>query len=163
MPETRLMWYDVGSGTCMGFGCARPSTRPRSYSARSVAFTRACWEARTIFLIFLPWLARARMPGDLCPHFGKPIRDNVPGGSGKNRTLQRVFPDLLSNHTTAIEKERCQANTEKHPEKRQNDKPSSHAVQHGVEELLGWRELLAFLTTVVLFPRQPLFSRLTWV
>jgi hypothetical protein len=48
------------------------------------------------------------------------MRDHIPGGFGKNRTLQLVFPDPLSNHTTAIEEERCQANAEEHPEKRQN-------------------------------------------
>jgi hypothetical protein len=77
------------------------------------------------------------MPGYLGPLFSKPIRDNVPGGFGKDRTLQRVLPDLLSNHATAIEKERCQANAEEHPKTRQYDHPSHAPSRVGVSNSSG--------------------------
>src|SRR5215211_9341249 len=83
-------------------------------------FHKRMLEGEDFFLIVLPRLPRATMSGYLCLDLSKPIRDDVPGSFGKNRTLPRLFPDLLSNHTTAIEEERCQANAEEHPEQRQH-------------------------------------------
>ena len=77
-------------------------------------FHKRMLEGEDFFLIVLPRLTRASMPGYLCLDFSKSICDNVPGSFGKNRTLPGVFPDLLSNHTTAIEEERRQTNAEEH-------------------------------------------------
>src|SRR2546429_1257964 len=83
-------------------------------------FHKRMLEGKHVFLIVFPRLARARMSGDLCLDFSKLLCDHIPSGFGKNRTLQLAFSEFLSNHTTTIEEERCQANAEEHPEHRQN-------------------------------------------
>jgi hypothetical protein len=100
-------------------------------------FYKSMLGSENFFVIILPRFARARMPSCLCLDFSKPMRDHIPGGFGKNRTFQFAFPDLLSNHTTTIEEERCQANAEEHPENRQNGNLFHSHCSFGLRNPLG--------------------------
>ena len=112
-------------------------------------------------MIVFPRFARARMAADLCPDFHKPICNNVPSGFGKNGTVQLAFPDLLSNHAPVIEEEVARPMPRSMP---RNDSMATPFTRHAaLLKNASGDELLAFLTTVALFPIRPLFSHLTWV
>src|SRR5439155_5820201 len=110
------------------------------------------------FLIVLPRLGRATIPGYFGLEFSQPIRNRVPGGLGKNRLLQLVCPDLVSHHATAIEEKRGQTHTEEQPTQQHDGHPwtarwrfrGRHA-EGGVGRLPGGPQLL-YCRDDVFFP-----------
>ena len=95
MPATRLTWYDVGS-VWIGFGCAGRQLGGPYLALRGFSQAHA---GRRELRDRPPTSCQGKDARLLCLDFSKPLRNNVPGGFGKNRILQLAFPDLLANHT----------------------------------------------------------------